>query len=69
MATPVIPPLPTGSIHGPYEDLGIKTIDLIMEIIKDQPPEVKKQLWDWYIQDMQKWRDGWDRFIAVFQPK
>ena len=40
----------------PYE----KVLELILEIVKmameGQTPEQKKQMWDWYIEDMKRWR-------------
>ena len=47
------------SAHGPYEDFGIELIKLIREVIQGQPPEVKKQLWEWYIEDVKAWREFW----------
>lgn len=39
---------------------GLRIIELILEIVleamKGQPPEVRKQLWDWYVQDLTWWR-------------
>jgi len=48
---------PQLGVHGPYEDLAIAAIQLIGKIIDGQPPEVRKQLWEWYIDDMKGWRD------------
>ena len=31
--------------------------EMVTEIVKGQPPEVKKQLWEWYIEDMKKLRE------------
>lgn len=47
------------SAHGPYEDLAIRIIELVEKIIDGQPPEVKKQIWEWYIEDTKAWRDFW----------
>jgi hypothetical protein len=30
--------------------------NLVKVVIEGQPPEVKKQLWDWYVTDVAKWR-------------
>jgi hypothetical protein len=45
------------ALYGPYEQLGIAACRLIEKIIDGQPPEVKKQLWEWYIEDMRGWRE------------
>lgn len=47
------------AVHGPYEDLAIKALEVIEKIIDGQPPDVKKQLWEWYIEDMKGWRAFW----------
>jgi len=43
----------------PGEQLAISVVELIREIIKSQPPEVQKQMWDWYIEDAKRWRKYW----------
>lgn len=53
--------LPSSAIHGPYEDLAIAALCLLEKIVDGQPPEVKKQLWEWFIEDMKGWRDFWAR--------
>ncbi len=40
-------------------NLASKALDLIGKIVDGQPPEVKKQLWEWYIEDMKAWRAFW----------
>ncbi len=30
--------------------------DLVRTIIASQPPEVQKQMWEWYIADVKWWR-------------
>jgi hypothetical protein len=30
--------------------------EMVTEIVKGQPPEVKRQLWDWYVEDQKRWR-------------
>ena len=32
---------------------------LVTEIVKSQPPEVQKQMWEWYIEDVKAWRKFW----------
>ena len=46
-------------IQGPYEALGIKALEVLEKIIDGQPPDVRKQLWQWYIDDMRGWREFW----------
>ena len=37
--------------------LAIKAVaEMITEIVKGQPPEVKAQAWAWWQQDMERWR-------------
>lgn len=36
--------------------LATETLRLISKIIDTQPAEVQKQLWEWYVKDMEKWR-------------
>lgn len=49
----------TPGVHGPYEDFAIALINLISKVIEGQPPEVRKQLWEWYIEDVKAWREFW----------
>lgn len=39
---------------------GEKVIELILEIVletmKGQNTEQRKQIWDWYVEDMKRWR-------------
>lgn len=30
--------------------------EMITEIVRGQPEDVKKQAWDWWMQDQQRWR-------------
>jgi hypothetical protein len=30
--------------------------EMITEIVKGQPPEVRRQMWDWYVEDQKRWR-------------
>jgi len=41
--------VPSPSIHGPYEDLGIALLDTVQVLIKSQPVDVQKKLWDDYV--------------------
>lgn len=36
--------------------LASEMLKLINKIIDTQPPEVQKQLWEWYVQDITWWR-------------
>ena len=40
----------------PGELLITKLLDFATEIVRGQPPEVKKQMWQWYIEDMKRLR-------------
>ena len=40
----------------PGELLIVKLLDFATEIVRGQPPEVKKQMWQWYIEDMKRLR-------------
>lgn len=31
-------------------------MDLLKTIIEGQPPEVKAQMWKWYVEDVARWR-------------
>jgi hypothetical protein len=33
--------------------------NLVSKIIEGQTPEQRKVLWDWYIEDMSRWRKLW----------
>jgi hypothetical protein len=40
--------------------LAIKAVaEMITEIVKGQPPEIKKQAWEWWLNDMERWRKLW----------
>ena len=30
--------------------------EMITEIIRGQPPEVRKQAWEWWMEDQRRWR-------------
>lgn len=49
----------TAAVHGPYEDLAMKVLDVIEKVLDGQPADVRKQLWQWYIEDMKGWREFW----------
>ncbi len=37
--------------------LALKAIaEMITEIVRGQPPEVKAQAWEWWQKDMERWR-------------
>jgi hypothetical protein len=56
-------------MQAPYEAALIALINLITEVVKGQPPEVKAKLWTMYVEDLQKWRDWWGKFGNVFTPE
>lgn len=40
--------------------LAIKAIaEMITEIVKGQPDDVKKQVWEWWVTDMERFRKFW----------
>jgi len=36
-------------------------LQIVLETIKGQPPDVKAELWRMYIQDIKEWREFWNR--------
>ncbi len=40
----------------PGELLIVRLLEFATEVVKGQPPEVKKQLWQWYIEDAARFR-------------
>lgn len=40
----------------PYAQIALALINLFTEIVKGQPPEIKAQIWQWYIEDQKRWR-------------
>ena len=47
------------AVHGPYEDLAIKGLDVLEKIIDSQPKDIQAQLWNMWLQDLQSWRQFW----------
>jgi len=40
--------------------LAVKAIaEMVTEIVKGQPPELKAKMWEWYVKDMETWRKFW----------
>ena len=40
--------------------LAVKAIaEMVTEIVKGQPADVKYKLWEWYVKDMENWRKFW----------
>lgn len=33
-----------------------EVVKLINAIVASQPPDVQKRLWEWYVEDMARWR-------------
>lgn len=48
-----------------FLQLANSLIQLVLEIQKGQPVEVKKQLWEWYVQDISWWR----KFLKIDEDK
>jgi hypothetical protein len=44
-------------LPAPYEAVAVAALNLVGKIIEGQPPEVKAQLWQCYIEDMKNWRE------------
>ena len=55
---PAVPDLTIGA-QFPGEALAIKALEVVLAVIEGQPIEVKRQLWEWYIEDMKAWRQLW----------
>lgn len=36
--------------------LATSMINLVTTMVKSQPPDVQKQLWEWYVKDIGWWR-------------
>lgn len=53
------------STHGPYEDAIIAGLTVIGKVIDGQPPEVKKLLWEMYVEDIKAWRDFWKSLTGI----
>lgn len=45
----------------PIEGIVVAICNMVTEIVKGQPPEVKKQLWEWYVKDVAEWR----KFLGI----
>ena len=48
-------------VQFPGEAFACKLMDLIMKVMDGQPPEVRKQLWEWYVEDVRAWRKFWGK--------
>ncbi len=46
------------AIHGPYEDLAIMGLNVVLELIKGQTPEQKAAIW-------QGWIDFWKPLVEL----
>lgn len=58
MADPVSPTNIQAAVHGPYEDLAIKGLEVVLELIKGQTPEQKAKIW-------QNWIDFWQPLMDI----
>jgi len=36
-------------------------LQIVLEAIKGQPPEVKAELWKMYVEDIKAWREFWSK--------
>lgn len=60
---------PSGTfVHGPYEDVALALIALISKAMDGQPPEVRKELWQNYVEDVRGWRDFWKGIGSLLRP-
>lgn len=48
-----------------FVTLANSIIQLIIKISEGQPPEVRKQLWEWYVKDIAWWRE----FLKIDEKK
>lgn len=39
-----------------FANIIIELTKLATAIVESQPPEVRKQIWEWYVQDIKFWR-------------
>ena len=39
-----------------FANLAAELTKLVNTIVANQPPDVQKQLWEWYVSDMKRWR-------------
>ena len=44
-----------------FLQLANSMIQLVTKIVEGQPPEVRRQLWEWYVKDIAWWR----RFLKI----
>jgi hypothetical protein len=47
-----------------FTNLATELIKLVGILSESQPPEVRKQLWEWYVQDLAWWR----KFLKIDTP-
>jgi len=38
-------------------------LKIVLEVIKDQPPEIKAEFWRMYLEDVKKWREFIDKLL------
>ena len=53
------------TVHGPYEDFGIRLLDVIERAMDGQPQDVKEALWKMYVEDVKEWRAFWQGAFAM----
>lgn len=39
-----------------FLNLANSILQLVNKIVDSQPPEVQKQMWEWYVEDINWWR-------------
>lgn len=65
-ASDIIPA--TVGVHGPYEDLAIKLLDLFIKIIESTPEAERAAMWKMYVEDMRAWRTFWSFLTPAPKP-
>lgn len=51
-------------LHGPYEDLGLASLRILEDVIKDAPQPVKQQFWNAWLE----WHSGLMKIGAKLDP-
>jgi hypothetical protein len=61
------PQIIPASVHGPYEDFGIKLLEVIEKTQEGQPADVREGLWRMYLEDVKEWRAFWKGALSIFK--
>lgn len=40
-----------------FTEMAKACFEMVTEIVRGQPVDVKKQLWEWHVEDMKRWRE------------